>query len=122
MRPPARDPEGRSRSAFALEPAHGLVGQVELVAAASEHAQGALAGAVVGRRHADAVAQHLDGGLELVARAPVAERGRDVVGADPERPQPALDALGAPAVERAAVLGEAAGVAAVVEVALLAQL
>ncbi len=52
----------------------------------------------------------------------LADRGGDQLGFDAERAQLALDPLGAPAVEAPAVVGEALGVAGVVEVALLEQL
>ena len=49
----------------------------------------------------------------------VPERGRDVLAGDAERRQAALDPLGAPGVEAAAVLGEAVGEARVVDIAAL---
>ena len=52
----------------------------------------------------------------------LADGGGDQLRLDAEAAQPALDPLGAPAVEPPPVVGEAAGEARVVEVALLAQL
>src|SRR4051794_33723937 len=55
-----------ARIAGALEGADGVVGELELVALAYEHAEGAVALAVVGRRGREAAAQERDGGVQLV--------------------------------------------------------
>src|SRR5919107_3683214 len=50
-------------SGGALERPHGVVGELEVVAAADEEAEGALAAAVVLRGRAEAAAQQVDRGL-----------------------------------------------------------
>src|ERR671915_441257 len=99
-----------------------VVRQLELVALADEHAEGALAVARCGRRVGEAAAQEGERGVQLPLVVPFTDGGLDQVGLDAERPQPALDPLGAPAVEPPAVVGEAVGEAGVVGVAPLAQL
>ena len=70
----------------------------------------------------EAPAQDGEGRLELLARALVAEGGRDQLGIHPHREQAAFDPLGAPCIDGAPVLREALGVAGVVEIAQVAQL
>src|SRR5689334_295412 len=85
-------------------------GELEVIAAPHEHAEGPVALPGVHRRLREAATQQLERRLTLIVRAPFADRRRDVLTIDPERPQPALDPLRAPAVEVPAVLGEAARV------------
>ena len=60
--------------------------------------------------------QNVERGGELVVRAARRECGGGDRRLDAQSEQPALDAVGAPPVEAAAILGEAAGEACVVEV------
>src|SRR3954452_5439568 len=112
---------GSALRRVALERPHGVVGELELVPAADEQPEGALAAAFVGGRRGQAPPQERERRLELV----LARLGRHFR-ADPLRPharvlEAAADALAAPAVERAAVIREALRAARVVEVALLAE-
>ena len=66
-------PSGR----VALVGADGVVGQLELVALADEQSERAIASTIVGRGLREAPAQDGEGGLELLAGAALAERGRD---------------------------------------------
>src|SRR5918992_4617353 len=93
-----------------------VVRQLELVALADEHAEGALAVARRGRRVGETAAQQGERGVQLPLVAALADGGLDQVRLDAERPQPALDPLGAPAVEPPSVVREAAGEAGVVEI------
>ena len=88
---------------------------------AHEQAERALALAVVARRRGKRRRSSATAASSSSSPSPLAERRRDrASGATPTRQQAALDPLGAPGVERAAVLGEAPRVARVVEVALRA--
>ena len=71
-------------------------------------------GMLLGKRVEPAVADQV--GTELI------ERGRDQRRIHSQREEPALDPLGAPGVDRAPVLGEALGVAGVVQVPEMVQL
>jgi hypothetical protein len=100
-----------------LEDAHGLVGDVQLVASAHEHGKGLLAVAVVARAALDAAHEDLDGGVALRLRGVALEGGTQVRGCDAGSPQGALDALGAPAVEPSAVFREPPRIARVIQIA-----
>ncbi len=93
---------------------HRLVGQLGPVALAHQQAPGPLALAVVAR-WGEAVGQQRGGGLELSPGVALRERRGDQLGRDPAATQLALDALRAPPLELALVLGEAPRVAFVVE-------
>src|SRR3954454_6882872 len=97
-------------------------GELGWVAAADEDAERTVALGAVGRRVRAAAAEQLERGGHLLLRVLAGQRGVDVLTVDPELPQPARDAVGAPRVEAATVLGEALGVAGVVEVPELDQL
>jgi hypothetical protein len=103
-------------------PAQRIVRELELVALAHEHPEGTLEVARRGRRVGEAAPQQGERGLELGGVVLLTDGGGDQLGIDPERPQLALDPLGAPAVEASPVVREALGVAGVVQVALLEQL
>src|SRR4051812_43112865 len=103
------------RLAVALERADRVVGEFEVVAAASQEPERPLAVAVALRRPPDTRAQDRNGRGQLVMAVAGADRSRRDGGLDAERQQPALDPVGPPGVEAAAVLGEAAGEARVVE-------
>src|SRR5690242_15715176 len=83
--------------------------ELELVVPADEHAERALAVARGSGRPGEPPGQQHDSRIELLVRALTRHRGGDVVAVDAERKQPLLDALGAPAVEPPAILGEALG-------------
>jgi hypothetical protein len=93
-----------------------VVGELAVVAAPQEEAVGALAlaGRVVDV--VEATAQELERGVELGAGSAGGERGLDPLRRDAVGEQPAADPVGAPAVQAAAILGEAQRVARVVEV------
>ena len=103
-------------------PAHRLVGQLRRVALAHEETPGAVARAIVGRRVRQATSQEGERGVELRLGPVGFERGFDVLRCDPPAPQLRGDALSAPLLQLALVLGEAAGVAGVVQQLGLAQL
>lgn len=96
---------------------HGVGRQLGLVALADQHAEGALAlpGRIVGRRRKAAL-EHRERRRQLPVPPARRRRGRlRQLGLDPALAQPPRDALGAPAVERAAVLGEPRGEPVVAE-------
>src|SRR4051794_39962909 len=97
------------RLAVALERADRVVGEFEVVAAASQEPERPLAVAVALRRPPDTRAQDRNGRGQLVMAVAGADRSRRDGGLDAERQQPALDPVGPPGVEAAAVLGGAAG-------------
>ncbi len=97
-----------------------VVGDVEVVALADEEAERALAVARRLRRHGEPARQQLARGGQLVVLA-LGHGLVDQVAIDAELAQAPLDALPAPAVEIAPVLGEAAGERGVVDVAALQQ-
>lgn len=97
------------------------MGEVELVAAADEHPERAVAAPVVVGRVGETAAEQVDRRVQLALGVLVGERDRDVLGRDAGGEQSLLDALGAPRVDLAPVLGEAARVRRVVEVAPLTQ-
>src|SRR3954452_21190 len=115
-----RRPPGALR--LALDGADGVVGELELVAAAHEQSERALALAVGTRRRPQATAEQVDGGGELVVVIGVRRRGARERPVDSEGDEAMLDALGAPRVEAPAVLGEAPREASVVEVTLALEL
>jgi hypothetical protein len=95
---------------------------LQRVAAPDEHAQRPIAVAPGGRRRRETSAQEREGGDELVVLGLVAERGLDMLRGDSEPAQPADDAVAAPVVQSAAVLGEALRERGVVEVAAVSEL
>ncbi|MEA2246177.1 MAG: hypothetical protein QOH46_706 [Solirubrobacteraceae bacterium] len=104
-------------SAVALEGAHGLVGQVELIAAASQETEGALALAIRGRRRLKTPPEDRYRGCELVVPRLAREPRGDEPGLDAQGGQPALYAIRAPAVQPTAILRESLDEACIVEVA-----
>src|SRR3954447_8316731 len=102
--------------------AEGVEGKLGWVAAADEDAERAVPLGAVGRRVRAAAPEQLERGGHLLLGVLGAERGVDVLAIDPELAQAARDAVGAPGVEAAPVLGEALGVAGVVQVSELDQL
>lgn len=114
----------RSLSPVALQPAHGVIGELKRIAAAHEHPQGTLSLTFIGGRDAPSATatQHGDRGLQLVLGPAPAQRRLDQLRGDAEVEQAALDAQGPPSVEGATVHGEALDVASVVEVALILKL
>src|SRR4051812_19148250 len=103
-------------------PAQRVMRQLELVALADQEAERPLAVARRVQRSGEATGEQLAGGVQLAVPVLSGERGADLLAGHPELGQPALDPLGAPAVESAPVLGEAAGIGGVVDVPTLAQL
>src|SRR5215207_4646495 len=99
-----------------------VVRELELVAPAKQDPERAVAVAGRGRRLGEAAGEDRQRRLELLRGLLLADDGGHELAVDAEREQLALDPLGAPAVEPAAVIREPLGVARVVEVALLAQL
>src|SRR5688572_8413768 len=99
-----------------------VVRELELVALAEQDSERAVAVAGRRRRLGEAAGEDGQRRLELLRRLLLADDGGHELTVDAEREQLALDALGAPAVEPAAVVREPLRVARVVEVALLAQL
>src|SRR3954447_5953402 len=79
-------------------------GELGWVAAADEDAERAVALRAVGRRGRAAAAEQLEHGNPLLLRVLGGAGGVDVLAADPELPQAAGDAVGAPRVEPAAIL------------------
>src|SRR5437588_4554701 len=114
---------GRPMAGFSrpLEAADRLVGHVGVIALADEQPQGPLACAVVGGRRPHPTPQEVHGGGDLGLRV-LRYRLLDQRRGDARRVQALADALGAPPVEVASILGQRAGVASIVEVALMAQL
>jgi hypothetical protein len=98
-----------------LEGAHRVVGELEVVAPAGQQAECPFALAICGRRPAEAPAQQVHGGAELVVAEILGERRRDDLLVDAELAEAALDAIAAPGIEAPAILGEAAREAGVVE-------
>ncbi len=99
-----------------------VVRQLELVPLADEDSERPLAVARGRRRVGEAAAQEVDRRFELGLVVLLADGGGDQLGLDPDGPQLAFDALGAPAVEPPAVLREALGDGGVVDLAVLPQL
>ena len=111
-----KSPLGLGRGLAAVR-AHGLVGQLGLVALAHEQPPRAVALAVPDRRQRKALRQHVDRGAQLLVALPRRYGHLGEIGWHAAPAQVPQDALGAPALERALVLREALGEAGVVEVA-----
>src|SRR6266542_3458675 len=98
-----------------------VVGELQLVAAPQQQAEGAVAVAGVARKAWEAPPQYGDRRLQLGLRGPLGHGGGDELRIDAGGEQPLLYALGTPLVQDTAVFGESARVAGVVEVALVDQ-
>src|SRR3954471_23881395 len=107
---------GRRALPLALEDADGVIGQLQLIAAPRAHPERAVAAAVRPRRAAHLRAQDLERRGELVVAIGAPDCPARDARLEPVRNALALDAVGAPGVGPAAVLGEAAGEPGVVEV------
>jgi hypothetical protein len=96
--------------------------ELQAVPLAQQEPERACATAVVGRRLAHAAGQQRDCGLHLGLAVVLADRRVDELAGDAGLLEPRTDPLGTPAVERATVVDEVAGVADVVDGALASQL
>lgn len=96
--------------------------ELGIEALAHEHAKRPLAVAGILAEGGKAADEQVQCGGALVVVRAGANRGRDMLIRDPELTQAALDALGPPAVQRAAVLREPGREARVVDVALAPEL
>src|SRR5215217_4835757 len=83
-----------------------VMGEIQLVALAHEHAERAVALAWRLRYGGHTAAQQLDRRRQLARVVALPERGGDVLGRDAERPQAPLDPLRPPGIEALTILGE----------------